>query len=58
MVSLFVLRMASEYKILILIDGVDYNVIKIKPPMCFTKENADYFLESFDAVVSSACKTL
>ena len=47
-------RMASEHKILILVDGVDYNVIKVKPPMCFTKENADYFLKSFDEVLSSA----
>jgi 4-aminobutyrate aminotransferase-like enzyme/Ser/Thr protein kinase RdoA (MazF antagonist) len=31
--------------ILMSTDGPDYNVIKIKPPMCFDKRNADFLLD-------------
>ena len=37
--------------ILISSDGPDHNVLKIKPPLVFNKKNADYFLESFEAVL-------
>ncbi|NNE67554.1 MAG: aminotransferase class III-fold pyridoxal phosphate-dependent enzyme [Pyrinomonadaceae bacterium] len=33
-------------RIMIGIDGPDDNVIKIKPPICFTKENADRLIET------------
>ena len=29
-------------------DGLDHNVIKIKPPLCFTKDNADAVLQAID----------
>ena len=32
-------------------DGPLHNVIKIKPPMCFTKKNAEYLLEELDLVM-------
>lgn len=32
-------------KILLSLDGRFNNVLKIKPPMVFTKDNADYFIE-------------
>ena len=38
--------------ILISSDGPDHNVLKIKPPLVFNKNNATYFLESFEAVLS------
>ena len=38
--------------ILISSDGPDHNVLKIKPPLVFNKKNANYFLESFEAVIS------
>ena len=38
--------------ILISCDGSDHNVLKIKPPLVFNKKNANYFLESFEAVIS------
>ncbi|MBX2874178.1 MAG: aminotransferase class III-fold pyridoxal phosphate-dependent enzyme [Saprospiraceae bacterium] len=31
-------------------DGPLHNVLKIKPPMCFTKTNADFFLEQLEQV--------
>ncbi|MCB9279701.1 MAG: aminotransferase class III-fold pyridoxal phosphate-dependent enzyme [Lewinellaceae bacterium] len=33
-------------------DGPDDNVIKIKPPMCFSLEDADFFLEAFEQVLA------
>jgi 4-aminobutyrate aminotransferase-like enzyme/Ser/Thr protein kinase RdoA (MazF antagonist) len=35
----------KDYKILMSVDGPQHNVLKIKPPMCFSKANADYMLE-------------
>ncbi len=32
-------------------DGRDHNVIKIKPPLCFSKANADFFLETIEGVL-------
>ena len=36
--------------ILMSTDGQDHNVIKIKPPMCFNKNNADFLLEQLEIV--------
>ena len=30
------------------VDGSYNNVIKFKPPMCFSKENADYLLKCLE----------
>ncbi len=38
--------------ILISSDGSDHNVLKIKPPLVFNKKNANYFLESFEAIMT------
>ena len=46
-------RLASEHHILTLTDGLDDNVIKIKPPLCITNENVDYFVTCLDAILSS-----
>lgn len=32
-------------------DGLYHNVIKIKPPMCFTKDNANYLLAKFEQIL-------
>ena len=32
-------------------DGMDENIIKIKPPLCFTQENADMVLEAIDCAI-------
>ena len=42
----------KEHGILMSTDGPDYNVLKIKPPLLFTKENADeliYYLRKIFA---------
>lgn len=40
-------RMKSVHHVLISSDGPNENVLKLKPPMVFTKENADEFLVAF-----------
>ncbi|KAL7464751.1 hypothetical protein ACHAXS_010428 [Conticribra weissflogii] len=41
----------EKYRILTSVDGPGDNVIVIKPPMCFSKEDALYFVRSFERVV-------
>ena len=38
--------------VLISSDGPDHNVLKIKPPLIFSKKNADYLLDTFESVLS------
>ena len=32
-------------------DGPDNNVLKIKPPLCFTERDADFLVETFERVL-------
>lgn len=41
----------KEEKILISSDGPDNNILKLKPPMVFTIENADKFVKTLDNVL-------
>jgi len=41
----------KDQGILISTDGPDHNVIKIKPPMVFTKKNADQLLDTLDQLL-------
>ncbi|KAL4141686.1 hypothetical protein QTP88_004276 [Uroleucon formosanum] len=45
-------RMKDEFRILVSSDGPDVNVIKLKPPMVFSKANADRFLKAFKTMIS------
>ena len=38
----------SKYRILTSIDGIFENVLIVKPPMVFSKEDTDYFVASFE----------
>jgi ethanolamine-phosphate phospho-lyase len=40
-------RMKNAHKILVSSDGPDDNVVKLKPPMVFSKENVDEFIAGF-----------
>ncbi|HFQ93414.1 MAG TPA: aminotransferase class III-fold pyridoxal phosphate-dependent enzyme, partial [Anaerolineae bacterium] len=42
----------KERGILLSTDGPLHNVLKIKPPLVFTKENADFLVETLDVVLS------
>ena len=47
-------RIVNDMKdrgILLSTDGPDHNVIKIKPPMIFTKQNADQLLDVLDQLL-------
>ena len=41
-----------ERRILAGSTGIDDNILKLRPPMVFSKENADVFLQSFDEVLA------
>ena len=47
----FVKEELKKKGILVGTDGPDVNVIKIKPPICFTKENADYLADSIREIL-------
>lgn len=44
-------RMKDE-RILLSSDGPDLNVLKLKPPLVFSKENAHFFVATLDQVLS------
>ena len=41
-------RVMLNHRILLMNDGMEHNVVKIKPPLCFTKENADSVLKAIE----------
>jgi 4-aminobutyrate aminotransferase-like enzyme len=43
----------KEQGILISIDGLLYNVIKIKPPLVFTEANADLYIDNLDKILGN-----
>lgn len=45
--SFVVNRMKNLHKILVSSDGPNENVVKLKPPMCFNKNNVDEFIAGF-----------
>lgn len=48
-------RMKQLHKVLVSSDGPNDNVIKLKPPMCFNRENADEFLLAFRECLTILC---
>lgn len=49
---------AREEGVLISVDGVNKNVIKFKPPMVFTKENADQLLDTLNRVIPKVLRQM
>jgi len=47
-----VINEAKERGILLSTDGPDHNVIKIKPPLVFNKENAHFLVETLDHILT------
>ena len=41
----------KDHGILISTDGPDHNVLKIKPPMVFTNDNADQLVETLNKLL-------
>lgn len=48
-------RALVDHKVMLKEDGVDNNVIKIKPPICFTERNASQLIEAIDKSLQSIC---
>ena len=48
----YVTERMKERGILLSTDGPDHNVIKIKPPMVFANEDADWLVQNLDVVLS------
>jgi 4-aminobutyrate aminotransferase-like enzyme/Ser/Thr protein kinase RdoA (MazF antagonist) len=44
--------------ILLSTDGPDHNVIKIKPPLCFTREDADHLITAMDQILTEDALSL
>jgi 4-aminobutyrate aminotransferase-like enzyme len=42
----------KERGVLIGAAGAYGNVLKVRPPLCFSRDNADFFLETLDAVLA------
>jgi len=51
-----VLELAKERGLLIGKGGLFGNVLRIKPPMCVTKDDADFLVETIDEVLTLVTK--
>ena len=45
-------RLKEDHKILMSTDGPYDNVLKFKPPMCFSKQNCDFLLEKLETLLA------
>ena len=45
----------KEEHILLSADGPHRNVLKFKPPLCFTTEDADLVVEKIDLILTGTC---
>ena len=50
----YLVNRLCEHAILLSTDGPDHNVIKIKPPLCFNQQNADFFLRTFEKILKES----
>lgn len=48
----------KENRVLLSADGPHRNVLKIKPPMCFTEEDAKFMVDQLDGVLTGQCADL
>ena len=48
--------MLKESKIIISVDGPDENVLKMKPPMCLTMDNAEDVVKALTKILERAHK--
>ena len=54
--TLAVLEAAREMGVLIGKGGIDGNVLRIKPPMCITADDADFTLDVLDRALTAIAK--
>ena len=48
----------KEKRVLLSADGPHRNVLKIKPPMCFTEEDAKFMVEQLDGILTGLSTNL
>lgn len=51
----YIVERMKEHGVLVSTDGPFHNVLKIKPPLVFTTENADLLLDTLDGVLQDSC---
>ncbi len=51
----YIINRLKDHGILISTDGPLYNVLKMKPPIVFTEQNADEVVQALDKVLSEDC---
>jgi 4-aminobutyrate aminotransferase-like enzyme len=51
----YVVERMKDEGVLVSTDGPDENVIKIKPPMVFNRENADRLISAMESALASTC---
>jgi 4-aminobutyrate aminotransferase-like enzyme len=51
----YIINRLKDHGILISTDGPLYNVLKLKPPIVFTEQNADEVVEALKKVLSEDC---
>ena len=49
----YVVNRMRDHGILLSTDGPSHNVLKVKPPLCFTRGDADHLVETLDLVLSA-----
>ncbi len=47
----YVVNRLRDKGVLVGTEGPFHNVIKIRPPLCFTQQDADYVIECLDAIL-------
>ena len=55
--TLALLEAAREMGVLVGKGGLDGNVLRIKPPMCITAEDADFALDVLDRALTSVASS-
>ncbi len=56
-IARYVVERMRDHRILLSTDGPDHNVIKIKPPMVFTKQNVDQVIDSISKILRESYVT-
>jgi len=49
----YIINKMKDKGLLLSKDGPNHNVIKIKPPLVFTKENVDFLIKQLDETLES-----
>ena len=54
----FVVCRLKEQRVLLSADGPHRNVLKFKPPLCFTEEDCDFVVQKIDQILTGTLKLI